>query len=222
MGQLFCRECGAKLDFSQMKPGGGSARRGDRPGITGRVIRLILLLVLLAALGLLCWAKTPRGDAASTPNARIVSAKMSALRGAIMRKNEVTETFSEADINAHLDGLFANQPKPSGLKLHLQEIRLDLNADKTQVWMKSLLGPLRITYTADVLIRREPDGRHVFTAGPVAIGRLPAVWLLRDRTVRQMAGVFSRLQEEIALLNRLPVVHVADGVIEVSTARPAP
>ncbi|HMO50976.1 MAG TPA: zinc ribbon domain-containing protein [Kiritimatiellia bacterium] len=221
LGQLFCSSCGVKLDLSKVSAGRGSTARGSGGGRgLARAIRLVILLGLMATLGLLCWPAVPAGDAPSAEGARVVPAKMSALRGAIMRRNDVTETFSEADINAHLQAtLVRPDPAAGGYRLVLRDVRLAVGPDRVEVWMKSALGPLPISYTADVDVRRE-DGRFIFAPGAVRIGRLPVPGPVRTRTLGQMTGIFQQLQEEWALLNRLPVVNPRDGLLEVSTTAP--
>jgi len=224
LGQLFCRECGAKLDLSKAGPQGGGARhRGGGTGFpVGRMIRLTFLLALLAVLGLLCWPAPPAGDAPSVQGERVIQGKMTALRGAILRRNEVTKHAEEADINAHLNTVLISPVKPAGFALHLREVRLDLQPRQTEVWMTSALGPLTITYRTLIQPEQEAAGQWRMNAGAVRVGHFPLPGPLRDRALGQMAGVFQRLQEERILFGRLGRVRIVDGALELSTVAAQP
>lgn len=218
LGQLFCRECGSKLDLSKLTP--QEVARNNRPEkgpLLGRLVRFSFTLALLAILGLLCWPLDPAGDPPSANGMSEVDAKMSALRGAIMRKNEVKEIFPEADINGHLNSRLSNASKAGGLKLVLREVRLDLRAGEAQVWTKSMLGPVTISYSATTRFTRAPDGRFTFAADDVKIGRLPMPGPLRAKVVNQLSSLFLLLQEENLLLQRLPFVESVDGALHVAT-----
>lgn len=218
LGQLFCRECGAKLDLSKLTPQEVARNnRPDRGSLIGRLIRLSVTLGLVAVLGLLCWPLDPTGDAPSANGMNEVDAKMTALRGAIMRNNEVKEVFAEADINSHLNARLTSAPGGGGLKLVLREVRLDLRVGEVHVWMKSTLGPVVVTYSATSRFTRSPDGRYAFSATDVKIGRMPMPGPLRAKVVNQLSSLFLLLQEENMLLQRLPYVESVDGALRVST-----
>jgi len=219
LGQLFCRECGAKLDLSKLTPQEVARNnRPDRGSLIGRLIRLSVTLGLVAVLGLLCWPLDPAGDDPSANGMNEVDAKMTALRGAVMRKNEVKEIFSEADINGHLNARLTSAPGSGGFKLILREVRLDLRAgNEVQAWMKSTLGPVVVTYSATTRFTRSPDGRYAYSADDVKIGRLPMPGPLRAKVVNQLSSLFLLLQEENMLLQRLPSVETVDGALHVST-----
>jgi hypothetical protein len=142
-----------------------------------------------------------------------------ALGSAITRGNEVGMEISEADINAHLTTRLVQPPSADKFKLQLNEVRLNLRPDVTGVWLKNKLGPLTITYTANVSISRDGEGRHNFAASNVKIGHLPMAGPLGDRATRQIAAVFMRLREELNLINRVPNINVTDGIIEFSTIK---
>jgi hypothetical protein len=221
LGQLFCRECGAKLDLSKLTP--QEVARNNRPGIgplIRRLVRLSITLALLAVLGLLCWPLPPSGDAPSVAGSGVVQSKMTALRGAIMRKAELKETFSEADINAHLNASLARSVGSGGFRLVLRDVRLDLRAGEAQVWTKSTLGPVPVSYSATTRFTRAPDGQFTFTADNVKIGRITLPAPLRPKVVNQLSSLFLTLQEENLLLQRLAVVESVDGALNVSTLAP--
>lgn len=217
LGNLFCRECGSRLDLSKVKaPGRGGAGWG---GVASRVIRLAVSLLLLVLLGLLCWPGAPGGDAPAA--ASLIPKKISALRNAAQRGNEVIEEISEAEINAHLNARLVTPDtgKVSAYQLKLREVRVDIKPEAVRVWLKNELGPLPVTYTAVTRMQRAADGRLTFSAGSVKIGHLPMAGLLRDRALRQMIAVFSRLPEELAFLNNIGRIRLLDGSLEFSTVR---
>ncbi len=219
LGQLFCRECGTKLDLSKLTP--EEVARSNRPGLgasVGRLIRLAIFLALLGVLGLLCWPVPPAGDAASAQGAAIVDGKMAALRGAILRRNEARETFAEADINAHLNSRLASAPGGGALNLVFKEVRLDLQPGVIQTWTKSTLGPLSISYTTVSKIHVGDGGRITLTAESAKLGHCPLPGPLKAKVVGQVSGMFLRLNDEYILLQRLPVVEIADGLLNVATS----
>lgn len=188
--------------------------------VVSRIIRLAVSLLLLFVLGMLCWGVPAPGDAPNPQGPQILQAKMSALRGAIMRNNDVEDTIWEADINGHLNGLVTRAGAGGGgVKLSLKALSVDLKKDAAKVWMKTSLGPVPLTYSTDVQISRAADGQMQFDAGAVRIGHLTIPGPLRARMINQFVSVFAGLREEITLLNRLGEVWVEDGVLRVNTVK---
>jgi len=220
LGQLFCRECGAKLDLSKLTPEGVSRKRNKLgfAGVVSRIIRLAITLVLVSILGLLIWSAPATGDASSPDGAQIIRGKLSALRGAVLARVDATESLAEADINAYLNSVLTGGAKsPGGLKMRLAELRLDIHPASTDVLLKATLGPMPITYLTDVVIKRDASGRFSFTPGQVRIGRLPVPGPIRKKVLGQMSATFQNLQEEYTLFNRLAKVEFAEGEIKVSS-----
>lgn len=222
LGQLFCRECGVKLDLNSMNPMKGHA--GGHGGGSGgfgvaRVVRLAISLVLLAILVLLCWPASLPGDAPSAAGVQSVPVKMQALRGAILRNNEVVEEFSEADINAHLNrALVGGTAAPGLLSLELKKVSVDIKPGTSAVVLSStMFDVLPLTYSAEVTVEWLGNGRFRFSPTRVAIGQLPLPGPLGQRIWRRFSGLFSVLSEETALLQRLHNVQVEDGLVRVST-----
>jgi len=222
LGQLFCKECGTKLDLSQLRPGSHSKPISSM-AVVARIIRLLIALTLVFVLGMLCWGLPAPGDAPNPQGSQQIQAKMTALRGAIMRNNDVADVFTEADINGHLNSMLARSVQGSGggggLKLRLKELNVDLKSNAASVWMKTKLGPVPLTYSTDVQISRGANGQLVFDAGDVRIGHMTIPGPLRGRMINQFVVVFSGMREEITLLNRLGEVRVEDGALHVATVK---
>jgi hypothetical protein len=220
LGQLFCRECGAKLDLSKLTPE-GVARKSSAVGFAGmmsRLIRIVISLALVTILGMLCWSAPATGDAPSSNGANIIRGKISALRGAVLARVDARETLIESDINAYLNAVLTGGEKaPGGLKMRLEEIRLDIHPSQTAVLLKASLGPLPITYLTDVTINRDQNGRFSFTPGVVRIGHLSVPGPIRKKVITQMSYTFQNLQEEFTLLNRLAGVELSEGKVNVSS-----
>lgn len=222
LGQLFCHACGAKLDLSKLTP--EQVARENRTinpaAVVARILRLALFLGLLAVLGLLCWPTPPAGDPPSANGSGMVKDQMSALRVAIMRKVEKSETFAEADLNAHLNTMIRNAAPGGGLSLQLQEVRIDLRDGAVEAWTRSSMGPLTITYSSLARTETGADGRTTFRAADARIGHLPLPGPLRGKVVDQLAAMFLMLQEEQLLLQRLAKVELVDGAVQAATAAP--
>jgi len=219
IGQLFCRECGTKLDISQLKPGHHLPAVSSM-AVVLRIIRLLIALILVAVLGLLCWGMSAPGDARNPQGTQLVQAKMSALRGAIMRNNDVSDVFLEADINGHINSMLVRGTQGgSVLKMSLKELNVDLKENSASVWMLTKLGPIPLTYSTDVQISRNSSGQLIFDAGDVRIGHMKIPNALRSRVINQFVMVFSGLREESMLLNRLGEVSVVDGELLVATVK---
>ncbi len=219
LGTLFCRECGERLDLNTLEPGKGKTRVPMNIGnLMGRLIRLGLLLAFIILLGMLLWGPGAPGDAPSTSGGQSVVSSMTALRGVVLRKGDATETVSEADINAYVNGRLVNAAGGSGgITMTLEEVSIDLQDDKIIVWMNTKLGPVPLTYTAESTVSRSADGRLKFKAGSVSIGRVTMPGLLRGRVIDQFVAVFSQFQDENVLLNRLEHVRPVDGALELGT-----
>ena len=132
-----------------------------------------LSTVLVVLLGMLCWGTDAPGDAASPNGSKFITAKINALRGAFLRKNEVTDVMSETDINAYINSRVLNAAGGSGgLKITLEEVSIDLQQDKVFAWLSTKLGPVPLTYTAEVALSRGAGRRLEFKAGSVSIGHV--------------------------------------------------
>lgn len=213
-GTLFCSACGNRMDLKNAK-----LSRGPGNWTPSNLIHIALFAFIFALLGLLCWPMSPRGDAPSANGSNRVLDQYRAMGNAITRGNEVGEEFAEADINAHLNARLISDKKAEGLHLELSGVRLDIRPGETGLWMGNKLGPLTITYAAHVDMQRGADGTHTFSIRDVKIGRLPMFGPLEDRAASQIARTFSRLREEITMLNRTPKVTVLDGAVELSTIK---
>jgi len=218
LGTMFCRECGAKLDLNSMDPSKKARSSVNIGSLVGRLVRLTIVLVLIVVLVLLCWGPKAPGDAASANGTQVVLAKMTALRGAVLRKVEVIESVSEADINAYVNGRLVNAAGGSGaLKMTLEDVSIDFQDDKVIAWMNTKLGPIPITYMAEASLTRGSGGRLDFESGPVSIGRITMPGPLRGRVIDQFVAVFTKFQDENVLLSRLAYVRPVDGALELGT-----
>ena len=214
LGTLFCHACGVRMDLSRARV----SRGGDR-STSARLLHLTLFLVIFAILGLLCWPASPRGDAPSANGAKLTMDKFRALSNAMARGNEVGEEIAEADLNGHLNQRLIPAEIKEGLHLNLREVRIDVRPGGSEVWLSNKLGPLTITYTARATVRRGENGQHTFSASGAKIGHVPMFGPLETRALAEVTRTFSRLREELNLINRIPTVNVRDGAVEISTIK---
>jgi len=214
LGLLFCSHCGARLDMAN--------RRVKRSWLSGfslvlRWVRLVVVLGLFAALALLCWPATPAGDEPGPETDQSVKLKTKALRGSISVGTDIHQEFTEAEISRYITGKLVQREKAAGLLLRLREVRIDLNQGELEVWMKSELFSLPLTYSFPVQITRREDGQHRFHMGRVRIGHAPLPDPLNQQAQGRMATLFGRLGDERDFVSNFPVVTFTSGAMIMAT-----
>jgi len=184
---------------------------------TGRLIRVGITLGLLIVLGLVCWPARPAGDRPDGDSHQKAVAIIKNLRGSLSVGSDATAEIKESEISGYITRKLVKQEKPGGLLLHLREVVLDISSDRIEVWMKNELLSIPLTYTFQVTVSRENDGRHRFDMGRLQIGHLPLPGRLSKQARTQLAAAFGRLDDEINFINMLPSIMITDGAVNVST-----
>lgn len=182
-----------------------------------RWVRLVVVLGLFAALAFLCWPATPAGDEPGPETDQSVKMKTKALRGSVSVGTDLHQKFTEAEISSYITGKLVQREKSAGLLLRLREVRIDMNQDQLEVWMKSELFSLPLTYSFPVRITRQEDGQHLFMMGRVRIGHAPLPDPLNQRAQERMATMFGRLGDERDFIGNFPVVTFTSGAVIMAT-----
>ena len=211
--RLFCKSCGAKMDFNRMKFGPSPVLLFFK-----RLLRTVVLLVLLVVVGFAFWPTAPEGRVGTEEDGRACFDAMADLYEAIHSEAHRVRVIEEEEINAYLETLVAEAVPPmqgTFLDLDLESIRLQLVAGEVVVHIRSKWKNVPLTHVLRGVPVVAEDGfsLHVTYA---AMGRLPIGGALRPRMVGRLTPVFANMERERHVLDRLDNIELADGAVRLT------
>ncbi len=215
-GRVFCIKCGAKLDFAAMER---KIRRGSQGGGAGhlffRLVRLLIVAALLAALGLIVWPVSPSGQVGETGTAAQFRANLQALETALDGGTSASVEISEESANAHLlEIVHYTQSEPTpGNRLNLDGMNLRFGEGTFVLVVQASKGPVKLTY--EITGMPGADGLEIRGArwGHLPLPLPAARWMTRKLTL-----LFQNMKREQAVLARVEYKMV-DGKLYLRTVR---
>ena len=198
---MFCVSCGAKLDLERVLPASGK-RRGRS---AMRAVRVLILLVLLAALGLILWPYAIPGRIGSKKDATQFYGKIKVLDRSVQSRAELLVRFSEPELNAYFLALLMRDGNPEGRGwqgLELQAINFRLTDGPAELVLRSTLGPLVLSYR---FLGEPVFNGELFEVDlkKVELGHLPVPAFAHGLVLRTVRPVFREFDREFELLNHL-------------------
>lgn len=215
INQLYCQHCGAKLDYTGFKPGqttSGKVLTGRSGGTVGHgkvsgfnimsIVRSIIFLCLLAALGLLVWPVAPTGLRGNEDNASDYLRKIVRMDHAIKENTPTTVTLNEAEVNGFLASVLKETHDAQGGSgfMDFTEINVRFSQKYAYILFVAQAGPLKITRE----IMLEPQkGQKLSEAEIIQVRfghmKLPPgarEWLAK----RDLSTVFAHREREIFVI----------------------
>lgn len=215
VGHIFCKHCGARLALSDIPPPAAERHAGRR--LLG-LFRLVVLLGLAAAVGLILWQSEVRGAVGTPDEAERLYAKLRRLEGVISAGQGVDEWITETEVNAYLARVVehTNQASSSSPRqVRVTGINLSFTRDHLIALILAEWGPLKLSYEMTGIPRA---GEAAFELKLVAarLGHLPLPGAVRDRVARQVAPVFARMNRERNILDHLSGIVLDQGRLRIS------
>ena len=220
---MFCRNCGAKLDFASMKSENfDKQRKKDKTSGTGKlvfgVVNLVIFLALLAALIMMFWPTKPLAEVGSEQMGEEAKEKLIRLHEAADRDIQMDELLNEQEVNAYLAMALAGHHREGGAPpIDVEDLNIMISKSGIEVFMAMKIGPGTLTY----LVRGMPQvgaGGFQFDVQEVTTGHLPMPGPLGDWVAGKVANVFSQMDEERFVLDNLASMNLAERRAQVQTA----
>jgi len=210
--RLFCAACGVKLDLESGRWRSSASR--------GRWLLRIVQVLLLAAMALLLWPVRPQGAAGGEAEALEFNGKIKILSAALERGILIVQPISEAEVNGYLAEILKRNPDLSRSerlgRLGIGELNLQFQPDGITVTVIALWGPVRLSYEVTGQPRWQ-NGRFGLNVRRARWGHLPLAGYASHWMIRRIEVMFSGMERERNVLNRLSRLDLGQGQIRAAT-----
>jgi len=211
VGTIYCHSCGEKLiqKISTRRHGGSFIfyLRG--------FLRLLIGVAGIGSLGLILWPVQPSGAIGDLADRKKFIEQVADLSEAADRGQRSVAALKEAGLNSYLAYLVEQQAGPESPGV-LYAGTAGLNVTFTPNSLVALIigayGPVYLTYEIQGLPVAGEDGFR-FDMSRVRLGHLPLPDVMGDIMVKRVADMFSKMEREKALLNKISKFQVEDGRI---------
>ncbi len=222
IGAIFCRECGEKLDVSDLRPPSKSEQGGKRWGL-GRIIRWLFSLAVLAGLVLAIMAMLNdlEPDIATVGSGRRMEVENDYQRvldgarsvsGQTIRLNSADVTF----LLNHILGLDENGEGAGAGVMVPKRIAVELLPDnQVKVMMRHRLFD---QVDSDAMLIGEltiEDGNAEFEAHTYQLGTLPLKWFLEPLAEGRFQQQFHDRPDMETAIERIASVSISENRAEI-------
>ena len=209
LNRVFCVSCGGKLDLTKVS----TVMSSRTPSFAAGLFRLALTLAIVVAGGLMLWPVQSAGALGSTADARAMTQTLQYLQQAIETKSVVDRVVTEAEVNGYLaEVLRRNRQalRSEGFRLGINVINVSFSREDFVVLVLANWGPVSLSYEITAVPSLE-SGRFDVIVKAARWGHLPlpepaATWMSS-----RVAGMFLRMEKEIAILNSLGRCDLGNG-----------
>ncbi len=214
--RVFCAKCGAKLDIAHVEYKSSVVLPAIFKTIL-KFVRAAVTLVLLGSIGLMLWPMSPPG-APPIPNpdaARRMQAQIEQMLRRAAEGQSFRAVLPAAEANTYLATLLGQTPgaqRSEGFRMGLRTLHLTFHQQDVTVLAVATFGPAAISYELKG-VPRVLDGGFRFEVRAARIGHLPILRLGWPLLAGHVGNVFSRLDREKDLLNRLDRIDVEPGKV---------
>lgn len=220
LGRLYCMSCGAKVDVTEQTI--TQARDSERtPTLTVvlRGLRLVLTLLLLAALVLMMQPVPAAGRLGNRADANELGRKLTTVQDAVMEGRATSQQLLEHEINAYLVEILRRTPttQRSWLGADLKAVNLRLADGRVVAVYLVEAGPFKLTQEITVELRRNED-RWSYAVRSLRVGRLSMPAPLGKLLSRRAARVFEGLNREREMLDRVAQLELKTGWVQAATS----
>jgi len=215
LGQLFCKQCGARLKI------GGTVEQKKVKGAGGRIIKTLLriavLLACIALVGALLWPVQPSGEFGSERHADVYQEKVDRLEQAAREGYSTTEEIAEMQINGYFARVVSSSSGGEGgaSQLGIGEVNFAFRQDTVIVFILARRGPLTLTY--ELTAQPYADKGLKLNVRQVRLGHVPLPKFLSSRVLQRMATVFSQMETEQTILKHLQKIKLDDRRASLTT-----
>jgi hypothetical protein len=231
LSQVFCSQCGAKLDLSGVR----SDDFVQRPGAAIRrivwvILRGLFQLGLVAVLALMLWPAAPAGARGGSAKKEQAQDSINLLHSAVQNNLKRLVTINESEVNAYLASLGKRRAssergsyrKKQGVRLPVDVANMNFREDRVTVLVVASMGPFALSY--EVTGAPEANGENFsFDVAGARVGHLPLPGPLSGIVAHKVKTVFAPLRDERLLLDRVDRMAVGEGAVKLGVLpRPAP
>ena len=208
LGQLFCKQCGARLKMGgtvEQKKVKGSGLR-----IVKTLLRIAVLLACIALVGGLLWPAQPSGEFGSERHADVYEEKIGRLEQAVREGYSTVEEVAETQINGYFARLVTRNSGEgdSASQLGIGEINFAFQQDTVIVFVLARRGPLTLTY--ELTTAPVADKGLQLNVRQVRLGHIRLPGFLHQKVLKRMAVVFSQMDAEQLILKHLQKIKLDD------------
>lgn len=213
---VFCAKCGVKMSKPEFKRQRRSWGQGLRVLVS--LVRLVIILGLLLALGALLWpVKAPE----IFPEPRFIQAfdaKMDRLAEAAEQSRVMAEVFQQEEINHFLaKQVFGESESERGLTGGLEALVFTLGKDRVGILeVIRLVGPMQISFQVEG-VPEVVDGRFRLRLTRAQVGHLPLPVKLSGWVAGKIQHAVSGLEREQAVFRRVSRVELVPGKARIVT-----
>ncbi|HEY8239925.1 MAG TPA: hypothetical protein VIH35_00680, partial [Kiritimatiellia bacterium] len=195
---------------------GGPRRGGGGPG---RAIGTIIALLLVGFIVLLVKPVKPLGAEGGLQEAQRLNQKIRLVRAAVLDGKAIGQNVSEAEANGYLAEVVkrTNESLPSGKKqlLMVRKVNLQFAGQKITVVVLAQMGPLTVSYSMTGQPARQ-GGQFILLPERTRVGLVPVPAAAGPWVTGRISYVFSKLNNERALLDQVSKMEVRDGAVVVA------
>lgn len=215
LGRMYCMRCGELLNMESLDPR-TMRSKPTGPSAIGRLLRVVVLLALCAAIVQLLRPVNPMGQEGSGADAQRLRQKLGLLKGAVLDQREMSQRVSEAEINSYLASLLSKTDQKPGRSMDLRKINVTIRPEGAVLVLVSGVGPVTLTTElAGTPTHRGDQFEFVLTSA--RLGHLPMPGPLVAWLAGKAGVVFSRMDDEKRLLNQMEQLAVGQGEVVLGT-----
>jgi hypothetical protein len=206
---VHCKRCGAKLDFEKAEK---EMRNIGKPTIWDRIggaVKLGVAMALAAVLLLAVWPNVYTCDVGEPVDARRYLLKTELLVEALNRGLPASQVLLEKEINARMRQILEAQPPRQGFTTVLEDVGVQIGADRAEAFIAMGKGPLTLTSRFYV----EVDGGELSVVG-AELGHLPLPGVLGRLYAKTQEGLLRQFRNESRILRNLDGARIAEREVE--------
>ena len=217
--RIFCRSCGGRLSLDEQHMQSSEHTHRLRKRV-GRLIALLILLVLAAAVGLVLWPVEPGGSLGRPVDVAACVDAMKRLEWADENGRDRAERFTEPMVNGYLEAARRTAQEKAGEDgpVSIEVVRVGIEENRLRLWVQVRRGSFLQTVAA-VLSPAVGEEGLVFVVDRFELGHLPFPPFLKGVILGPLERLFEERTRERALFASIDRVKVQDAEMWLAVTR---
>jgi hypothetical protein len=183
------------------------------------LVRLAVTLLILSTVGLILWPVEPPGAPGSIVDARTMTGTLRVFYQAVQNRSLVDGVVTEEEANGYLAEVMKQNREASqseGFRLGIRKINVAFTREKLIVVVLANWGPVSLSYEIKA-VPSVKSGRFEVRVQEARWGHLPLPGPAAKWVSRRVAGMFFRMEKELAVLNSLCRFDLGNGRVHIAT-----